>query len=466
MTNSDVVLKGMIENPKRSIIHMFLMISLTFIAIKVNGFLDIYWIANLSEEAVSAVSLVTPIYSIVAALGIGVGTGACVCIAYRLGRKDYSSANEMAGTAVYLGFVVAIPAILFLIFGTDLIFPGVDEEEIKGLTMDYVIPLAIGSPALIMTGILLNFLKATGAIRAMTICSLISIPVNAVLTPIFVYVIGWGIAGASAATVLGSVASVIVALVMLKSGRYHINPKFGRPSKAHIREVLGVGGPKALEEFLGGLTILVQNIILLTKLGGDAVAVHGITFATIYLFTILSDSVGAATLPVCSAVAGARRIESMKSSMVFSTLLLVGLSAIVLIALELFTPQVVQIFTNSDTIRIEEDLITALKVYSLMMPLYLLSRLASPLLQVLRKAHVWAPVFLVLSNLQVVLLYLYATDIQSMITIVAFSTGLLGVVGYIMAYHYARTYDPDVIDTMIKKGKGVAFNIHADEMDI
>ncbi len=181
MTNSDVVLKGMIENPKRSIIHMFLMISLTFIAIKVNGFLDIYWIANLSEEAVSAVSLVTPIYSIVAALGIGVGTGACVCIAYRLGRKDYSSANEMAGTAVYLGFVVAIPAILFLIFGTDLIFPGVDEEEIKGLTMDYVIPLAIGSPALIMTGILLNFLKATGAIRAMTFCSLISIPVNAVL---------------------------------------------------------------------------------------------------------------------------------------------------------------------------------------------------------------------------------------------------------------------------------------------
>ncbi len=463
MSNSDATLNGMLDHPRKSIVHMFLMVSLTFIVIKVNGFLDTFWIANVSAEAVSAVSLVTPIYSIVAALGIGIGTGACVCIAYRLGKFDYKSANEMAGTAVYLGLVVAIPAILFLIFGTELLLSDTDEAEIRSLTMDYVIPLAIGSPILIMTGIAINFLKATGAIKAMTACSLISVPVNAVLTPIFVYVMGWGISGASAATVLGSLTSVIIAFILLESGRYHIKPKLSKPTLAHIREVLGLGGPKTLEEFLGGLTILVQNIILLDKLGGDAVAIHGIAFTVIYLFTILSDSVGAATLPVCSVAAGARRIASMKSTMVFSTLLLIGLSAIAVIFLEVFTPQVVQLFTNSDTRELETDLIMALGSYTLMMPFYLLSRLASPLLQVLRKAYIWAPIFLVLSNLQVVLLFFFATDIESMIAIVAFSTSLLGIVGYILVGYFSRTYNPNAIDEMIAKGKGVPSNIRAEK---
>ena len=105
----------------------------------------------------------------------------------------------------------------------------------------------------------------------------------------------------------------------------------------------------------------------------------------------------------------------------------------------------------------------ALGSYALMMPFYLLSRLASPLLQVLRKAYIWAPIFLVLSNLQVVLLFFFATDIESMIAIVAFSTSLLGIVGYILVGYFSRTYNPNAIDEMIAKGKGVPPNIRAEK---
>ena len=445
----------MLNSPKKAIIRMFLMVSVTFIVIKVNGFLDIYWITNLSTEAISAVSIVTPIYSIVAALGLGVGTGACVCIAYRLGKHDYRVANVMASTAIYLGLVVSIPAILFLLFGTELMFYNVDEEGVRGLTREYVIPLACGAPILILTGIVTNFLKAEGAMRAMVVCSLISIPVNAILTPVFVYVCEWGIKGASTATGLGSLVSMILMLYLLHSDKHHIKLKLVRPTFSNVKEVLGVGLPKALEEFLGGLTILVQNIILISKLGGDAVAIHGLTFSLMYLFTILSDSMSAATQPVCSTAAGAHRIESMRSSMIFSTLILIGLSLLVVLFLELFTPEVVQFINGGDAGELEEEMILAVGMYALMLPFYLLSRLASTLLQVLRKAHVWAPIFLVLSNIQVALLYFFATDIESMLIIVAISTSLLGIVGYALCHHYAVTYDPDAVERMIDNGEGV-----------
>ena len=74
MITSDEVLKRMTDHPYEAIIRMFLMVSITFIVIRVNGFLDTYWISHLSTEASAAVSLVNPIYSIVSALGLGVGS--------------------------------------------------------------------------------------------------------------------------------------------------------------------------------------------------------------------------------------------------------------------------------------------------------------------------------------------------------------------------------------------------------
>ncbi len=462
MITSDEVLKRMTDRPYEAIIRMFLMVSITFIVIRVNGFLDTYWISHLSTEASAAVSLVNPIYSIVSALGLGVGSGVCVCISYRLGQHDYETANRMAGTAMVIGLVVSIPAILFLILGTDMMFTFVDKEVIRGLTREYVLPLAIGAPALIIAGIVTNFLKSEGAMRSMTFCCLVSIPVNALLTPVFVYTCGWGISGASAATVLGSLTSIIVGLLILRTGRFHIRPKIIKPTSAHVKEVLGIGFPKTIEGFLGGLTILVQNMVLLYNVGADCVAIHGIALSMVHLFTVISDSMGAAAQPVCSIAAGSRRIESMKRSMMFSAAVVIVLSIIVVIALELFAPQAIQLYTEGAVSELEDNLVIALEVYALMLPFFLLRRLASTLMQVLRKSYVWTPTYLLLIFLNVLLVSLFANDMQSMLITIVLSYTIPGIVACIMTVYYSRRYDPDVIETMIEKGKATPFRVKAD----
>lgn len=256
----------MLNDPKRAIVYMSLMVSMTFVATKVNTFLDKMWIAKIGEDAVSALSTVSPIYSVVSAIGVGLGTGACVCISYTLGKKDFSRSQELANASPFLSILLSIPTALFLILSVDPIV-SVQGPVVTELATQYVIPLAIGCPAIILSGVLGSLFKAEGAMKIMTMCAMLSIPVNAVLTPVFINVCGWGILGASAATAIGSVVSMLASFYFFKKGNYHFKIRFTIPQSAAIREVLTVGGPKTIEEALGGFILLAQTVIIAGSVG-------------------------------------------------------------------------------------------------------------------------------------------------------------------------------------------------------
>lgn len=444
-----------IKDPKRSILNMMAFVSITFIAIKLNGFMDTVWIANISKEAVTAVSTVSPIYSTVSALGVGLGTGACVCISYCLGRGDVERANGLAGNAIHLTLVVSIPTILFLLFGTEIIFNDLEGSEVKELIGQYIIPLAIGSPVIIMAGVMANFLKAEGAMRIMSVCSLISIPVNAIMTPILVYVCNIGIAGASIATVMGSIASTLMIVYFYTHRDLRLKPHVTKFSKRNVREILGVGLPRTLEEFFGALIFLIQSIVILAKIGGDGLAIHGLAFSIPYLMTLISDSVSAAAQPVSSAAAGAKREDVMRTSMSFSASIIFSLSGLVVIILLIFPEQILMVFNGGNVSTIEGDLVVVTRIYALMIPFYLISRFCSNMLQVVRKAHIWAPTSILLSSSQVACIYFVATNVIEMAWVVMTFTILIGLVAVIMLLICVHRFRSERIDKMIEEEKGV-----------
>ncbi len=445
----------MIDDPKKAIIRMVVFVSLTYIAIKVNGFLDTIWIADLGSKAVTAVSTITPVYSTVAALGVGLGTGACVCIAYNLGAENRARANRMAGTAVYLSLVVAIPVVLFLLFGVNYLYEGLKGTEVRDAITAYVLPLALGAPILILVSVMGNFLKAEGAMRAVSVSTLMSLPVNAVLTPIMVFVFDWGLAGASTATVVGSVVSLAIIIWIYSRYDTQVKPHMSVPTIAEIKEILGVGLPRTVEEFSGGFVFMVQSTLIISLAGTETLAIHGLAFAIPYLLTIVSDSISAATQPVASAALGAGKDDVMRRSMKFSGVVIVLLGALATVLLLLFPEQILKIYSGGDLSDIQEELVVATRIYGLFIPMYLLHRFSSNMMQVLRKAHVWTAVYLVLTSMQVVTIYLFATDYYSVATIVAVFTSLVGATAVTMLYYYAHRFSSQKIIEMETAGKGV-----------
>ena len=441
-------LQFMLNNPKQAIVRMSLMVCMTFIAIKVNTFLDKVWIANIGDSAVSAISTVSPIYSVVSAIGVGVGTGACVCIAFALGKKDYSRLQDLATASLFLGIILSIPTALFLILSVDPIV-SVEGAEVSRLAKEYILPLAIGSPAIILAGILGSLFKAEGSMRTMSICALLSIPVNAVLTPVFMIYCGWGIMGASAATALGSVVSMLAAFYMFKRGAYHFKVQFRLPRSSSIREVLTVGGPKAVEEALGGCVILAQTMVIAINTGSPGLAITGLGFTFPYLMTMIPDSITAGTQPVCSAQAGAHNVDMMRMVMRYSSFLVIVLTIIAMIVLLVFAEPIVTVFGERETLE-EEDLVTAVRIYALMMPFYLLQRMACNLLQVVRKSHISAPLYVGFGLVKLTVLFFFGTEVMSVVYIDASITVVAAIVTLLALGHYSRTFDPGKVEATEK----------------
>jgi Na+-driven multidrug efflux pump len=344
---------------------------------------------------------------------------------------------------------MSIPTALFLILSIDPIV-SVQGPEITELAKQYVLPLAIGCPAIILSGVLGSLFKAEGAMKIMTMCALLSVPVNAILTPVFINNFGWGMLGASAATALGSVASMLASFYFFKKGKYHFKIKFTTPKSSALREVLTVGGPKAIEEALGGVIILANTILVSVSVDSTALAVTGLAFSFPYLMTMIPDSISAGAQPVCSAQAGAHNVSVMKSSMTFSFKLMLGLSLIPTFVLLFFTEPIVSVFGNGNT-TISEELITATRIYAVVIPFYLLQRMCTNMLQVVRKSEISAPVYLGFGVLRLILIAVFATTVMDVVYIECFINFISAIGLGIALVYYTKKFDPNVVDEKAEK---------------
>ena len=284
-----------------------------------------------------------------------------------------------------------------------------------------------------------------GNVSFLTLCALLCVPVNAILTPVFINYCGWGLLGASLATALGSLASTLASLYFFKKGRYHFKIRFTTPKSAALREVLTVGGPKAIEEALGGLIMLGQTVLISASVGSVALAVTGLGFAFPYLMTMIPDSISAGAQPVCSAQAGAHNVSLMRSSMTFSFKIMLGLSLIPTFALLFFTEPILSIFNNGNT-AISEELITASRMYAAIIPFYLLQRMCTNMLQIVRKSEISAPVYLGFGVLRLILLAIFASTVMEVVFIECF-INFIGAIGLgIALIYYTRKFDPNIVD--------------------
>ena len=443
--NVEYTLDEMINDPKHAIINMSLVVSLTFIATKVNGFLDKVWIANISEDAVAAIATISPIYSVVSAVGVGIGTGACVCISYVLGKNEYERTQELATASIFLSIALAVPLGIFLVLSVNPIV-GVQGEVITDLAMQYVIPLAIGCPAIILSGVLGSLFKAEGAMKKMTVCAMISIPVNMVLTPLFIHVFGWGIVGASTASVIGSIVSVIVAIYFFKTGGYHFTIRFAIPSSASIKEIFSVGGPKAAEEVLGGLIILAQNMIIVMKTGSATMALVELAFSFPYLMTMVPDSLTSGAQPVCSAHAGKKDVAGMWDSMKFALGINLVISLLAAAILAVFASPLCSVFCGMDQSKVTEDLLTVTRLYAIIIPFYLIGRMSGNLLQVVRKSDVSAVVFTGLGLLRLFMFSLWGNSTMEIVWLEILANIITGLIMFGLLCYYARKFDPDEVN--------------------
>ena len=286
---------------------------------------DSYFVAKISEDALTAVSIINPLQMMIVAVGVGTGVGINSLISRRLGAKRQDDADKTATTGLVLG---VFNWILFFLIGILVpgTFVGAYAEEgtyIYTAARQYLTIVCCGSLFIFVQMIIEKILQATGNMKAPMFCSMAGAIVNLILDPIMIFgLLGFpklGVVGAAVATVTGQIVGFTIGMIILlggaKKGRHLINIKFKgfRLEWRIIKEIYQVGLPSIVMQSIASVMNLFYNMILVSY-STTAVAVLGVYFKIQSFVFMPVFGLNQGVLPIIGYNFGARNKERVKQA--------------------------------------------------------------------------------------------------------------------------------------------------------
>lgn len=282
---------------------------------------DSIYVSQISESAVTALSLAFPVQNLQIGFAVGIGVGVNSLLSKSLGERNQEAANRTAGNGIILMLIATAAFMLFGIFGVRPYFEmqsNVTETVEGGILYTRICCLfTLGSFLQILSE---RLLQATGrTVHTMYTQGLGAI-INIVLDPILIH--GWfglpamGIAGAAWATVIGQWAGALLGLYL--NEKHNPEVQFGRryatPDLNIIKPILTVGIPSIIMNGIGSIMNFGMNQIL-QGFTETATSVFGIYFKLQSFFFMPLFAINGATISIIAFNYGARKPERITKTL-------------------------------------------------------------------------------------------------------------------------------------------------------
>lgn len=247
---------------------------------------DSIFVAKLSENALTAVSLAFPLQTLLIAVGTGTGVGMNALLSKSLGEKNFKKANATASNAAVLYF---FSYLVFFILGFTIVRPfyasqiGNADQEIMELGIEYLSTVMIFSFGLLAQVFFERLLTSTGRTIFSMTSQLTGAITNIILDPILIFgLLGapkMGVTGAAVATVIGQCVAALVAGFCNHRYNHDVKLKFhGFRLDFHIiGTIYAVGIPTIIMQSIGSVMTYCMNRILI-EFSSTATAVFGVYF--------------------------------------------------------------------------------------------------------------------------------------------------------------------------------------------
>ncbi|MBQ9395755.1 MAG: MATE family efflux transporter [Proteobacteria bacterium] len=272
------------------------------------------FIGHLGAYSISGVGLTMPIMSLTAAFGALVGVGASVVCSISLGEKDYPKARKALANLVILNFLIGITitAIGLAYLDPILLFFGASENTLEPAREFMQIILAGNVFAHMYLG-LNAMLRVSGyPIVAMNL-TFLSVGINLVLAPLFIFKMDMGVRGAALATVIAQVICCVISIALfMRKDRvvYFEADKFKLDRRIVLRS-FSIGSPNFFTNACGCAIVIIQNYNFL-KYGGDLyVGAFSIINRIVFLFFMIALGFSQGMQPIVAYNFGAEKYDRM-----------------------------------------------------------------------------------------------------------------------------------------------------------
>ncbi len=244
----------------------------------------------ISGDAVSAINLTRPAVQFVGTLHMLVNGGAGMLVGYALGHQDQAEARRYFTRT--LTFAIEFGIVAALLGG--LLYPDAtarllcSNEHLLPLTRDYLQVMMLGMPAYMLMWMFSTMVGVDGSPKLVSAAVIIDNVVNLLLDIVFIHYLDWGIAGSSAATVVGHLVGIAIVLTFwLRSDKRQLKPTFTLKRIApDWWRILTQGAPFAVSSFCLTLLFLVSNNIVLSAMGRVGIFAYAVCMNALMIYNL------------------------------------------------------------------------------------------------------------------------------------------------------------------------------------
>lgn len=347
------------KNILQLVISMSLPMVISMAVNSLYNIVDSYFVAKISEEAMTALSLVYPVQNLITSIAVGFGIGMNARIAFCLGAGDEKQADQAATTGMLLSFIHGVILMAVCTLGMPWFLSlYTDDHEILSMGLTYA-NRAFAFSIIIMLGISLEkIFQSVGRMKVSMISMMCGFIANIVLDPLMIFGIGpfpkMGMAGAAYATGIGQTITLLVyiAFCIFRPLPVKFNRKNIYFGGNLLKRLYAVGIPASLNMALPSLLISALNGIL-AAFSESFVLVLGAYYKLQTFIYLSANGIIQGIRPIISFNYGAGEKKRVRQTFKVSLCLTAGVMAVGWILSLLIPGQMIGLFTeNISTINI------------------------------------------------------------------------------------------------------------------
>lgn len=336
------------------LVNMALPMIISMLVQALYNIVDSVYVSQVSESAVTALSLAFPVQNMQIGFAVGVGVGVNALLSQSLGRKDQESVNWAAGQGVFLALVATA---LFMLFGFFGVRPYYTMQSTVAETVEggiaYTSICCIFTVGIFIQVLCERLLQATGRAMQTMILQGTGAIINIILDPVFIH--GWwgmprmGVAGAAVATVIGQCTGAVLGIYLnlRHNPEVQLHVKFMKPNWEVIAPILEVGIPSVVMNGIGSVMNFGMNQIL-QGFNEVATGVFGIYYKLQSLFFMPLFGINNATISILAYNYGARKPKRIVHTLKLATAVAVCIMLVGLAVFQLFPQALLGIFNPTE----------------------------------------------------------------------------------------------------------------------
>ncbi len=366
---------------------------------------DQIFIANadyLGSYGNAANTVVFPLTVIALAIAVMIGDGCCAFVSLCLGERKPSDAARSVGNSVVLTVVSSVLLMLvYLLFMDRIIamFGGTVNEETFRHSKEYFFWISLGIPFYMFGQAMNPVIRADGSPKFAMISTVAGAVINIILDPVFIFGFKWGMMGAAVATVIGQVATAVLAIWYLCHTKIVRLSKDGfKPEGRIVKKTLLLGICSFLSQIslvaaMAAINNMLQKYGALDEVFGQMqyaqipMAVVGIVMKFFQIVISMVVGMAAGCIPIVGYNMGAglsKRVKKLFSMLLVSEAL-VGVVGFILV--EFFPDSIIRIFgAANESVYYTEFAVKAFRVYLCMIVFACVNKAAFIFLQAMGKA--------------------------------------------------------------------------------